>query len=355
MDIFISYRRDGGADSARILQLKLKENGYKVFLEYDELKYGIFNKKIINALNHSKIFLFVLSEHSLDKCVNEEDSVRKEIMYAIDKNMVIIPVVPNAVYPEIPENIPQQIIDVLSCNQFEVHLGQQLNSDVKMLIEDRIKPLFVGKSSSKKHSKTIIPILIIFVVIVLGVFLFKNSNNDTEQSVSDIEMSNSETEPVLSETEYEPVAQQQPEETEQREYTQTEYEKVGSFKNGFAKIRTSEGFGFINRNNEVVVAPIYDKAEDFCNGFAEVKKNGKWGFVNSQGDLAIACKFDDVFNFHEGMAIIKEGGKCGFIDETGEIVIPAIYQSARAFRNGTAKVKIDGNWTLIDKNGNEVY
>lgn len=34
-DIFISYRRDGGADIARQIQLVLENYGYKVFLDYD--------------------------------------------------------------------------------------------------------------------------------------------------------------------------------------------------------------------------------------------------------------------------------------------------------------------------------
>ena len=45
-DIFISYRRNTGAPYARILQLMLQQRGYKVFLDYDELKDGAFGKHI---------------------------------------------------------------------------------------------------------------------------------------------------------------------------------------------------------------------------------------------------------------------------------------------------------------------
>ena len=45
-DIFISYRRKWGALYSRILQLKLQEKGYKVFLDYDELRDGKFDEKI---------------------------------------------------------------------------------------------------------------------------------------------------------------------------------------------------------------------------------------------------------------------------------------------------------------------
>ena len=41
-DIFISYRRVGGADFARQMQLALKNKGYSVFLAFDELKDGVF-------------------------------------------------------------------------------------------------------------------------------------------------------------------------------------------------------------------------------------------------------------------------------------------------------------------------
>ena len=49
-DIFMSYRRDGGAQYARILQLMLHQRGYKVFLDYDELTDGVFGENIKKAI-----------------------------------------------------------------------------------------------------------------------------------------------------------------------------------------------------------------------------------------------------------------------------------------------------------------
>ena len=45
-DIFISYRREGGADFARQMQLALKTKGYNVFLDFDALKDGVFDRRI---------------------------------------------------------------------------------------------------------------------------------------------------------------------------------------------------------------------------------------------------------------------------------------------------------------------
>ena len=40
--IFISYRRQGGEDPARQIQLSLENSGYQVFLDYDNLHNGNF-------------------------------------------------------------------------------------------------------------------------------------------------------------------------------------------------------------------------------------------------------------------------------------------------------------------------
>lgn len=82
-DIFISYRRDGGAQYARILQLELEKRGYRVFLDYEELTDGVFGDNIKEAIREAPIFMMVLSAHYLDRCKNEGDWVREEIMLAI--------------------------------------------------------------------------------------------------------------------------------------------------------------------------------------------------------------------------------------------------------------------------------
>ena len=50
-DIFISYRRGGGKDIARMLKESLTSKGYNVFLDFDELKDGYFDEKIIHAID----------------------------------------------------------------------------------------------------------------------------------------------------------------------------------------------------------------------------------------------------------------------------------------------------------------
>ena len=90
-DIFISYRRDGGHEMARLLYENLKMKGLNCFFDLEELGSGQFNLKLLNSIDSSKNFVVILSKGSLDRCKNTDDWVRMEIEYAIGKEKNIVP------------------------------------------------------------------------------------------------------------------------------------------------------------------------------------------------------------------------------------------------------------------------
>ncbi|MBO4573923.1 MAG: SUMF1/EgtB/PvdO family nonheme iron enzyme [Bacteroidales bacterium] len=150
-DIFISYRRDGGAQYARILQLMLIQRGYSVFLDYDELRDGNFNDKIRAAVIEAPVFMIVMSENALVRCVNEDDWVREEISLAIKENKHIIPVNPDNKFNGVPDGLPENIKTALLQNQYsEVNFGQALGVTVEMMINDRLVPS-LGKRDTQQH------------------------------------------------------------------------------------------------------------------------------------------------------------------------------------------------------------
>ena len=112
-DIFISYRRDGGAQYARILQLMLIQRGYKVFLDYDELTDGVFSDKIVAAIKEAPVFMLVLSKGSMTRCANDGDWVRKEITLAVEQGKHIVPVNPDNGFDGFPEGMPEKLKDFI--------------------------------------------------------------------------------------------------------------------------------------------------------------------------------------------------------------------------------------------------
>lgn len=150
-DIFISYRRETGAQYARIIQLMLIQRGYRVFLDYDELKDGIFSEKIQAAIIEAPIFMHVLSKDSLVRCANEGDWVRREIMLAIEQKKHIIPINPDNNFNGLPDNIPTAIREAIGSHQHsEISFGQALGVTIDLLIQNRIAPT-VGVRTSEAH------------------------------------------------------------------------------------------------------------------------------------------------------------------------------------------------------------
>ena len=150
-DIFISYRREGGAQYARILQLMLQQRGYKVFLDYDELTDGVFSDHIKTAIKGSPIFMLVLSKESMRRCVNEDDWVRQEITLAIEQQKHIVPINPDKEFDGFPESMPIALKEAVGSHQHsDISFGQALGVTIDLLIKNRLVPT-LGERKVNAH------------------------------------------------------------------------------------------------------------------------------------------------------------------------------------------------------------
>ena len=91
-DVFISYRRQGGEQTARIICDRLMDSGYKVFFDVESLRSGAFNTKLYSVIDECRDVIVVLSQNSLDRCKDENDWVRLEIAHALKVGKNVIPV-----------------------------------------------------------------------------------------------------------------------------------------------------------------------------------------------------------------------------------------------------------------------
>ncbi len=121
--IFISYRRDGGSDVARILQAFLEGQGYDVFLDVDTLGSGHFDEQLLAEIRARRHFLIICSSGSLDRCTNEEDWVRRELAEALRCSRNIIPiVVPGFSWTSL-KDVSAEVAALQSHNAFEYSHG----------------------------------------------------------------------------------------------------------------------------------------------------------------------------------------------------------------------------------------
>ncbi len=109
MDVFISYRREGGLDFSSRLYEKLTNNGYTTFFDLEGMKAGRFDTQIYKKIERSDNFVLVLSPHSLDRCCEPDDWVRLETEKAIELNKNIVLILMQGF--DFPDNLP----DSLNC------------------------------------------------------------------------------------------------------------------------------------------------------------------------------------------------------------------------------------------------
>ena len=117
--VFISYRRGNGGDIARTVQEFLEGQGFDVFLDVDGLGSGHFDDQLLTQIAARRSFIFICSEGSLDRCVNEGDWVRREIVHALKTRRHIVPfMMPRFVWPT-SDALPQEMAEFQRHNAFE--------------------------------------------------------------------------------------------------------------------------------------------------------------------------------------------------------------------------------------------
>lgn len=171
-DIFISYRRGGGKDVARMLKESLTSKGYNVFLDFDELKDGYFDEKIMHAIDEAPVFILVLSKGSMDRCVEDEDWVRKEIEYALSKDRQIVPIDPDHEFDGFPEAMPVALREEVGQHQFSVlDTGQLFNESLDKIDKNRLSKV-IRRERIKRYKwlKYVLAIGVTALLILGGSF-----------------------------------------------------------------------------------------------------------------------------------------------------------------------------------------
>jgi hypothetical protein len=162
---------------------------------------------------------------------------------------------------------------------------------------------------------------------------------------------------------------------------------------GFSEGRAGfcEGFfngakdGFIDKNGQTVIEPVYEGVSSFHEGLAAVAVGSigpiggpidqLCGYIDAEGNMVIKPQFTLAWDFADGLAPVyvggvwsygggmwfPSGGKWGYIDHSGNFVIQPQFERAREFDSGLAKVVFeyvgDNNypWGYINTDGMIVW
>lgn len=173
-DIFISYRRTDGKDIARALKESLSARGYRVFLDYDALQDGVFDRRILDAIDSAPIYILLLTAHCLDRCVNENDWVRLELEHALTHGKQIVPLVPDKQFTTFPAETPDFIRKGLGQHQYSaLDTGQLYLASVEQLDAQRIRPVL----RRRKGIRLLASFLVILAIFCVGMIAYLHHRN----------------------------------------------------------------------------------------------------------------------------------------------------------------------------------
>lgn len=137
------------------------------------------------------------------------------------------------------------------------------------------------------------------------------------------------------------------------------YDWHGSFKEGYAQVKSGDRYGIVNLLLEPVVPAQYEKISSISEKFAIIRKDGK-EFLCQLEDYSYPHMvfedepFDTMGKVINDMSVVILNNKRGLVNATyNSLVLPCKYDDVKAFalnRTITA-VRKDDKWAIVNKNG----
>ena len=170
-NIFISYRRDGGEYTARILHDKLTQLGYRVFYDIESMKSGDFDDRLYKVIEECEDFLVILSPGAFDIENNKEPWIIREVAYALEHDKNIIPVMIRNF--DFPEQMPAEI------EQLRYKNGLPADTQFFGAFIEKLEEFLQSNPNKMIRFKKVMPVVIAAVLIVLAVLAAAAWNNST--------------------------------------------------------------------------------------------------------------------------------------------------------------------------------
>jgi len=179
-EIFISYRRKGGYDTAKLIYDRLRIDGYSVSFDIDTLVNGNFDVELEQRVNDCKDFLLVLSPGIFDRFLvsnadydPENDWVRREIICALKTGKNIVPLALEGFV--FPKSLPPEVKDIKNKNAIDLYpkYFEAAYEKIKSFLNS--KPSWVVR-----HKKKIVSCASIIFLAIAASLYFAISKKDLE-------------------------------------------------------------------------------------------------------------------------------------------------------------------------------
>lgn len=125
------------------------------------------------------------------------------------------------------------------------------------------------------------------------------------------------------------------------------------YSEGLVRFSEDGKFGFSDLYGVFKIPPVYDWCSKFNGGVATVCAKGKYGFIDRENGIVLPFEFDEARLFGTYVCV-KVGEFWRFLKMDGSSTNEINYQDIQIFQSGYIAVKINGRWGMLDENLNEI-
>jgi len=169
-DIFISYRRDGGFETAKHLYDLLTQDGYSVSFDTDNLREGDFDATLLNRIGRCSDFILIVDRHAFDRTLDPDfnpcgDWLRKELAEALRLGKNVVPVLLTGVNG-FPDNLPGDIAGVATKNgpEYNKYYFDEFYNRLKAFLHSQP----TRRRASSRHSRWMIAAICCLAALLLA-------------------------------------------------------------------------------------------------------------------------------------------------------------------------------------------
>lgn len=296
--IFISYRREGGYDTAKHLYDLLTRDGYRVSFDIDTLRNGNFDTSLLKRIYECKDFILILDKHAFDRTLDtsfnpNNDWLRQELAYALKQNKNIIPVFLNGM-SGFPPGLPSDISGVIKKN------GPEYNRYYFNDFYKTLKERFIISKPNKTKLWKLVFLAVLLLCIIIGIIISQYSSSNHSNLIDTLVYT----------SEYEQSNQSAIAENSSEHNTTGENNvktQLMKFTGDFYYTIPNAGYGGINTVYELVLDPI--------NSSASIVEDGIVNIENSKGYCGTMMKWPEYWEVLDFS--INKNGKDAIVEMHG--------------------------------------
>lgn len=341
-DIFISYRRVGGFETAKHLYDLLSHDGFSVSFDIDTLREGDFDRTLLERIESCQDFILIVDKHAFDRTLDasfnpKNDWLRQELSYALYLDKNILPVL--LAGASFPDNLPKDIRSVTSKN------GPKYSQDYFDSFYCRLKSFLHSKPNSMTYpvlelsqpDKPFGAEIHIETDVDCAVFRYKEKILAAKCGEDNIVyLQKGRHRLTFVSNLFSDVREQVVIDIPSSEYSDfvsiqlllRELDKIP-----FEVVENKGKYGCADSQGVTRIPCIYDAIEDYFKycGIAGILVGERWGVINKAGQVIVPPTYEElgIPNDHGLIMAMREDGKCGAINLKGQVIIPFQYEPDR--------------------------